>query len=242
MNDFKIWPIGKIPKEFQRPELDQVREYGYDWKDPWDVVEMFEQEVSDFAGCKYGIAVDNSTNGIFLCLKYLWKEYYGMRQFPKEITIPSRTYCSVPMTIMNAGYRVKFEDVEWSGVYQLKPVSIYDGATRWTEGMYEAGDGYQIVSFQLKKRIPIGKGGMILTNDKDAVEWFKMIRYEGRHNEVPYTEDEFGLIGYNMYMTPEDAARGLILMKHTPKENEDSGGSHNCIDLSIQNVFKNKVK
>ena len=237
MNDFKIWPIGKVPKEFQRPELDQVREYGYDWEDPWDVVDMFEQEVAKFAGCKYGIALDNSTNGLFLCLKYIRKEYY----LP-DITIPSRTYCSVPMTIMNAGYRVKFEDVEWSGVYQLKPVSIYDGATRWTEGMYEAGDGYQIVSFQLKKRIPIGKGGMILTNDKDAVEWFKMIRYEGRHNEVPYTEDEFGLIGYNMYMTPEDAARGLILMKHTPKENEDSGGSHNCIDLSIQNVFKNKVK
>jgi dTDP-4-amino-4,6-dideoxygalactose transaminase len=83
---------------------------------------------------------------------------------------------------------------------------------------------------------------MILTNNKESVEWFKMKRYEGRHNEVPYTEDEFGLIGYNMYMTPEDAARGLILMKHTPKENEDSGGSFDNRDLSKQNVFKNKVK
>ena len=231
---YKIWPIGKVPKEFQRPELDQVREYGYDWKDPWDVVDMFEQEVAKFAGCKYGIAVDNCTDGLFLCLKYVKAE--------GEIVIPARTYCSVPMIIEHAGCKVKFVDYEWSGIYRLEPTNIYDGATRWTEGMYEAGDGYQVVSFQLKKRIPIGKGGMILTNDKDAVEWFKMMRYEGRHNEVPYTEDEFGLIGYNMYMTPEDAARGLILMKHTPKENEDSGGSHNCIDLSVQNVFKNKVK
>jgi dTDP-4-amino-4,6-dideoxygalactose transaminase len=105
--------------------------------------------------------------------------------------------------------------------------------------MYELGDsiGYQTVSFGLKKRIPIGKGGMILTNDKDSVEWFKMMRYEGRHNDIPYTEDKFGLIGYNMYMTPEDAARGLILMSHTPKENEDSGGSYNCIDLTKQEVF-----
>ena len=71
MNDFKIWPIGKIPKEFQRPELDQVRELGYDWKDPWDVVEMFEQEVAEFAGCKYAMAIDNCTDGLFLCLKYL---------------------------------------------------------------------------------------------------------------------------------------------------------------------------
>jgi len=234
---YKIWPIGKVPKKFQRPELDQVREYGYDWKDPWDVVEMFEQEVAKFAGCKYGIAIDNSTNGLFLCLKYMWKQYHGMRMFPEEVTIPSRTYCSVPMAIIHAGYKVKFEDIEWSGVYQLKPLLTYDGATRWTEGMYEADDGYQTVSFGLKKRIPIGKGGMILTNDKYAVDWFKMMRYEGRHNDISYIEDEFGCIGYNMYMTPEDAARGLILMSHTPKENEDSGGSYNCIDLTKQEVF-----
>jgi len=65
-----------------------------------------------------------------------------------------------------------------------------------------------------------------------------MMRYEGRHNDIPYTEDEFGLIGYNMYMTPEDAARGLILMKHTPRVNEDSGGSFDNRDLSKQMIFK----
>jgi|TARA_Y100000310_G_scaffold336657_1_gene421804 dTDP-4-amino-4,6-dideoxygalactose transaminase len=227
---YKIWPVGKIPKEFQRPELDQVREYGYDWNDPWDVVEMFENEVAKFAGCKYGISVDNCTDGLFLCLKYL--NYDG------EITIPSRTYVSVPMTIINAGCKVKFEDIEWSGIYQLNPTKVYDGATRWTEGMYEAGDGFQVVSFQIKKRIPIGKGGMILTNDENAVDWFKMMRYEGRHNEIKYEKDDFGLIGYNMYMTPEDAARGLILMKHTPKVNEDTGGAMSCIDLTKQKVFK----
>jgi len=227
---YKIWPVGKIPKEFQRPELDLIREYGYDWKDPWDVVEIFENEVAKFAGCKYGVSVDNCTDGLFLCLKYL--NYEG------EITIPSRTYVSVPMTIINAGCKVKFEDKEWSGVYQLKPTSIYDGATRWTEGMYVVGDGFQVVSFQIKKRIPIGKGGMILTNDETAVEWFKMMRYEGRHNEIKYEKDEFGLIGYNMYMTPEDAARGLILMSHTPKVNEDTGDSNTCIDLTKQKIFK----
>jgi len=231
MSNYKIWPIGKIPKEFERPELDQVRELGYDWKDPWDVVEMFEQEVAEFAGCDYGIAVDNCTDGLFLCLKYIG--------YQREVVIPSRTYCSVPMTIVNAGCSVKFEDLEWSGVYQLKPTNIYDGATRWTEGMYEAGDGFQVVSFQVKKRIPIGKGGMILTNNKEAVQWFKMMRYEGRHNTVSYEKDEFGCIGYNMYMTPEDAARGLILMYHTPKVNDDSGSSLTCIDLSKQSIFSN---
>ena len=225
----KVWPLGKVPIELQRPELEQVKELGYRWKDPFDVVDMFEREVSKFAGCKYGIAVDNCTDGLFLALKYV--DYKG------TITIPCRNYCSPPMSIIQAGCKIKFEDIEWSGVYQLKPTNVYDGATRWTEGMFEAGDGYQVVSFQIKKRIPIGKGGMILTNDKKAYEWFKMMRYEGRNTDVPYVKDILQGIGYNMYMLPEDAARGLILMNKIPRQNDDTGGSDNYTDLREQRIF-----
>ena len=225
----KVWPLGKVPIELQRPELEQVKELGYRWKDPFDVVDMFEREVSKFAGCKYGIAVDNCTDGLFLALKYV--DYKG------TITIPCRNYCSPPMSIIQAGCKIKFEDIEWSGVYQLKPTNVYDGATRWTEGMFEAEDGYQVVSFQIKKRIPIGKGGMILTNDKKAYEWFKMMRYEGRNTDVPYVKDILQGIGYNMYMLPEDAARGLILMNKIPKQNDDTGGSDNYTDLREQRIF-----
>tara|TARA_A100001391_G_scaffold180092_2_gene145381 strand:- start:5333 stop:6040 length:708 start_codon:yes stop_codon:yes gene_type:complete len=225
----KVWPLGKVPIELQRPELEQVKELGYRWKDPFDVVDMFEKEVSKFAGCKYGIAVDNCTDGLFLALKYV--DYKG------TITIPCRNYCSPPMSIIQAGCKIKFEDIEWSGVYQLKPTNVYDGATRWTEGMFEAGDGYQVVSFQIKKRIPIGKGGMILTNDKKAYEWFKMMRYEGRNTDVPYVKDILQGIGYNMYMLPEDAARGLILMNKIPRQNDDTGGSDNYTDLREQRIF-----
>ena len=46
---FGLWPVGKLPKEFQRPELDMVREAGYDWKDAWDVVSIFEQKMADLS-------------------------------------------------------------------------------------------------------------------------------------------------------------------------------------------------
>ena len=226
----KVWPLGKVPIELQRPELEQVKELGYRWKDPFDVVDMFEREVSKFAGCKYGIAVDNCTDGLFLALKYV--DYKG------TITIPCRNYCSPPMSIIQAGCKIKFEDIEWSGVYQLKPTNVYDGATRWTEGMFEAEDGYQVVSFQIKKRIPIGKGGMILTNDKKAYEWFKYASYDGRDLSKYYMDDDFSLIGWHMYMTPEDAARGIILMDSVPNVNEDTGSSKTYSDLSNKEVFK----
>ena len=191
---------------------------------------MFEQKVAKFAGSKYACSIDCCSNGLFLALKYVNAE--GV------ITIPKRTYVSPPMQIIHAGCKVRFEDREWSGVYKLEPYDIWDGATRWTEGMYVGGNAIQVVSFQIKKRIPIGKGGMILTNDKKAYEWFKYASYDGRDLSKYYMDDDFSLIGWHMYMTPEDAARGIILMDSVPNVNEDTGSSKTYSDLSNKEVFK----
>ena len=227
---YTTWPVGKIPKEFQRPELDKLTELGYNWDDPRDVIDMFEKKVADFAGSKYACSIDCCSNGLFLALKYVNAQ--GV------ITIPKRTYVSPPMQIIHAGCKVRFEDQEWSGIYKLEPYNIWDGATRWTEGMYVGDDAIQVVSFQIKKRIPIGKGGMILTNDKKAYEWFKYASYDGRDLSKYYMDDDFSLIGWHMYMTPEDAARGIILMDSVPPINEDTGSSKTYSDLSNKKIFK----
>ena len=233
---YSSWPLGKVPKKWHRKELDKVKELGYIWEDPRDVIKMFEQKVAHYAGSKYAVAVDSCSNGLFLCLKYL--------KATGTITIPSRTYVSVPMQIKHAGCDVDFEEKEWSGIYQLKPYPIFDGATRFTRGMYmgfachECKDALQVVSFQLKKRLPIGRGGMILTDDKDAYEWLCKARHDGRDLDTDYMDDDFGFLGWHMYMTPEDAARGIIIMDQLPACNPDSGGSNNYSDLSTKGIFK----
>jgi TP901 family phage tail tape measure protein len=60
IENFNSWPNGQIPEHKQRPELQQVRELGYDWKDARDAVDMFEQKVAAFAGAKYGVAVEKT--------------------------------------------------------------------------------------------------------------------------------------------------------------------------------------
>tara|TARA_B100002019_G_C21049222_1_gene488376 strand:+ start:14 stop:718 length:705 start_codon:yes stop_codon:yes gene_type:complete len=227
---YNSWPIGKLPKDWQRPELDIVKKMGYDWEDPRDVIDIFEKKVAKFAGSKYAVSVDCCSNGIFLALKYL--------KAKGKITIPSKTYVSVPMQIMHAGCKVEFKDIKWSGIYKLEPYNVYDGAVRWTKGMYVGNNALQVVSFQLKKRIPIGKGGMILTDDIDAYNWLKKASYDGRDLSVYYPEDDFEIIGWHMYMTPEDAARGIILMDQVPEINEDSGDSEKYSDLSKKKCFK----
>lgn len=225
---FNSWPAGFVPPEKSRPELDQVRAAGYAWSDPRDVVEIFENKVALFAGSRYAVAVDCCSHGVFLCLKYL--------QAQGEINIPRHTYQSIPMQIHHAGCSIAWRDEAWSGVYQLEPYPVWDGATRWQQGMYQG--GYHVVSFQMKKRVPIGRGGMILTDDAAAAAWLRRARYDGRDLSVSQWDDEPECLGWHYYMTPEDAARGILLMDQTPLQNPDTGTWENYADLSKKRLFQ----
>lgn len=234
---YNSYPLGKVPKDKQRNELDIIKEMGYEWKDARDVITMFEEKIAKFANCKYAVLVDCCSHGIFLSLKYL--ESIGELDPLTPIVIPNRTYVSVPMQIINAGWGVKFNDLYWSGLYQLYPTRVWDSAVRWTKGMYVGNNALQVISFQIKKRIPIGKGGVILTDDKDAYEKLKLMSYDGRDLNLPYDHPEhIKTMGYHMYMTPEDAARGIILMDSTPEKNEDSGNYTMYPDVNkmLQNI------
>lgn len=183
----------------------------------YQVVRDFEQAVASFAGCKFAVAVDSCTSALFLCCKFLSVE---------EVTLPSRTYPSVPCSVIHAGGQISFDDRDWQddGFYRLEPYPIYDAAFLFEKDMYQTKpyhlcggdadlypDAYICISFSATKPINIGKGGMILTNNEGAIEWFKQARYCGRH-EKPLMNDQFEMLGWNMYMTPEQAARGLLLM------------------------------
>jgi len=202
---------------------------------PYKVVKMFEEEVADYTGAPYAVSIDNCTNAIFLVCKYL---------SVKSVTIPSKTYLSVPQSIIHAGGEVVFdtsiETNSWKGIYQLKPYPIYDAAKRFTSNMYKSGS-FICLSFHAKKHLKIGKGGMILTDNKDAVEWFKKARYEGRSEKL-YHEDDIDMLGWNMYMTPQQASHGLALMQNIPTHNDDLGENNGYRDLTEFSIFKNCKK
>ena len=104
--------------------------------------------------------------------------------------------------------------------------------------MYIGDNALQVISFQFKKRIPIGKGGIILTDDYDAYKMLKLMSYDGRDLTLPYDHPEHvKTIGYHMYMTPEDAARGIILMDSLPDINDDSG--NNTMYPDVEEMLKN---
>jgi dTDP-4-amino-4,6-dideoxygalactose transaminase len=205
-NDYQYnpWPLGALNPELRRQEPDQARALGFDWDDPRNLVDLFEKEIAEFTGAKYAVVVDCASHGIFLSMKYL--------QFTGEASIPRHTYASVPMEIINAGATFVFRDEKWIGEYQILPTKIVDSAGRFKRDMY-LGDGHlQVLSFQIKKNLPIGRGGAILTDSFDAFRWLKLASYDGRDLTRPYDDpDHLQFFGWHYYMTPEDAARGLLL-------------------------------
>jgi dTDP-4-amino-4,6-dideoxygalactose transaminase len=71
----------------------------------YKITEEFEEQLSKYTGAPYVITVDNASNAIFLSLMY-------ENVKDQTITIPSRTYPSVPCEIIHAGAKVKFTPVE----------------------------------------------------------------------------------------------------------------------------------
>ena len=193
----------------------------------YKITEDFEKALSDYTGAPYVVTLDNMSNALFLALYYeknVTKTITG-----NTIGIPCRTYPSVPCEIIHAGGKVEFEEVDGTtlkGAYQLYPTKVWDSALRFTADMYIP-NTHMCLSFTGPyKHLKLSKGGMILTDDETAYEWFKKARFSGR-NQMSYHEDTFDMIGWNFYMMPEIAARGILMMNQfynldgTPKHNED---------------------
>jgi dTDP-4-amino-4,6-dideoxygalactose transaminase len=135
----------------------------------YKITEDFEKALGDYTGAPYVVTVDNQSNALFLSLMY--ENVKGM-----EITIPARTYPSVPCEIIHAGAKVKFSPVKGKtikGAYQLVPTNVWDSALKFTADMYMPGT-HMCVSFTGPyKHFKLSKGGAILTDSLEAYHWFK---------------------------------------------------------------------
>lgn len=201
---------------------------------PYSCVSKFEKTIAAFCGAKYGVAVSSCTNAIFLSAMY--KKTQFVNGLP-VVTLPKRTYIGVACSMKNAGYDIDFEDVYWKGMYSIYPLNIVDSALRLKRNCYIS-DTLYCLSFHVRKHIGICRGGMILTDDIKAVRWLKQARFDGRH-ECALLDDRDFILGWNMYLTPEQASRGLQLFEIIKDKNTSDIDDYNTyIDLSKCEVFK----
>ena len=165
-------------------------------KKVYSITDEFESQLVQYTGAKYAVALDNMSNGLFLALYY---EHHIMNRTNNTITIPSRTYPSVPCEIIHAGLSIS---LDFTIIYYLY---------KFTADMYVP-KSHMCISFTGPyKHFKLSKGGAILTDDLKAYHWFRRARYSGRR-ECSYHDDNLDMLGWNFYMMPELAARGLLLM------------------------------
>ena len=193
----------------------------------YKITDDFEQMLAQYTGAKYVVTLDNMSNALFLALYYEKNITKNLKS--KSITIPNRTYPSVPCEIIHAGLKVKWRMVEGNtitGAYELEGSNVWDSALTFTADMYKPGTHMCISFTGPYKHFKLSKGGAILTDSHDAYLWFKRARYSGRR-ECSYHDDNLDMLGWNFYMMPELAARGVLLMNQfynmdgSKKKNED---------------------
>jgi len=199
---------------------------------PYNIVDAFEQRVADYAGAKYGVAVNSCSNAIMLSAVY---QGMARHQGLSRVEIPYYTYVGVPYALINAGYKIDFVDFAWEGAYEIRPIGVIDSARRFKVGMYIPGTLF-CLSFHETKILPIGDGGMILTDDIHAYRTLRKIRFDGRTPGLSVFDDDFTLPGYHCHMKPDVATRGLMLMVGVKDYNEDLPGDYP--DLSKYPIFQ----
>tara|TARA_R100000234_G_scaffold83675_1_gene53052 strand:- start:7156 stop:7587 length:432 start_codon:yes stop_codon:yes gene_type:complete len=134
---------------------------------------------------------------------------------------------------------LKWKDEEWSDYYYLGDTNIIDAAVLWREDSYIPGT-LMCLSFQFRKHLNLGRGGMILTDNQDSFSMLKKMSYDGRDPNIPWREQDIETVGYHYYMTPETATLGLNKLPDAIKTQPTKWSILDWPDLTKMKIFREK--
>lgn len=192
------------------------------------IVEEFEKKIANFFGSPYAVAVDCCTHGLEVCLRHT-KE--------KIIKVPYRTYISIPFLANKLSLKLEWKDENWNDYYYISE-KIIDAAVLWKKDSYIK-NTFMCISFQFRKHLNLGRGGMILCPDKNSYNKLKKMIYDGRDPNIPWREQNIESVGYHYYMTPEIASKGIEKLPEAIKRNPKKWKITEWPDLRNMKVFKN---
>ena len=130
----------------------------------FESIKLFENKIAEFFGAPYAIAVDCCTHGVELCLRY---------NKVQKISVPKRTYISIPFLSNKLDIGLEWRDEDWVDYYYLTP-NIIDAAVLFKPNSYIS-NTFMSLSFQFREHLALGRGGCILTDNKEAAFRIKKI-------------------------------------------------------------------
>ena len=193
----------------------------------FNTITNFENKIASFFGASFAVAVDSCTHGVELSLRYT---------NAKKIFCPKRTYISIPFLSNKLGIKLEWLDNNWTDFYYLTE-DVIDAAVLWKPNSYIP-NTFMSISFQYQKHLSLGRGGIILCDNKHDAEQLKKMSYDGRLPNIPWRNQNIDMVGYHYYMTPETAELGLIKLPMAIKNKPKEWSVNDWPDLTQMDVFK----
>lgn len=194
-------------------------------------VAQFESLIAEYFGAKYAVATDCCTHAIELSLRATRPQ--GL------VLCPTHTYISIPFTFSKLNLDWDFCVDHWRDFYYIGNTPIIDAAVLWQENSYISGS-IMCLSFQFKKHLSLGRGGMILLDDRTLAHTLKRMSYDGRDLSEPWAKQNITTIGYHYYMTPETAQLGIDKFSAACQTTPRRWSWNDYPDISTMGVFHAK--
>lgn len=196
----------------------------------FDIIKTFENKIAQFFGSPFAVAIDCCTHGVELSLRLT---------NATKIYCPKRTYISIPNLSTKMGIGLEWKDENWSEYYYLTD-RVIDAAVLWRSNSYIEGT-LMSISFQYKKHLSLGRGGVILVDNKEDYIELKKMSYDGRLPDIPWREQNISSMGYHYYMTPETAQKGVNKLESAINTTPKKWSIDDWPDLTKMDIYRTKL-
>jgi len=164
-----------------KEELGKILKIGWIGQGP--KVQELEEKWAKFTGAKYAVATNSCTSALDIAVRLMdWK-------IGKVVTVSPFTFVSSALCASNAGYPVKFVDIDKNSLCTKKAdIQVMYAGNQFGEGIiydmaHSGGAKHKGLiscwSFHAVKNLPAGDGGMITMNDKKLYERAKALAWCG---------------------------------------------------------------
>tara|TARA_R100000008_G_C3586877_1_gene173185 strand:- start:3198 stop:4118 length:921 start_codon:yes stop_codon:yes gene_type:complete len=179
------------------------------------IVGKFEENFAEYVGAKYACTANSASSLLYLALK---------RFESQVIQVPSTIPVVVPNMVANAGHKIRFyNDEKWVGSCYHLHDDIFDSAQEVTKNQYAdlgKDDAIMVFSFYPTKPVSGCDGGIVVSNNKDKIDYFKLMTMNGTFLDKDSWNRKHIKAGYKMHWTSFQAHVANENLKKLDEKNE----------------------
>ena len=168
------------------------------------VRDRVEQRIAEYVGADYCVALGSCTDAIFLSLQSIGQGVV--------CTVPTLVTSRFLGAIVHSHNEYVFtDDADWVGheyvLYQNSNMKIIDSAQRLDPLQFEEYEDNDLLLLSVYPTKPLGglKGGFVVSNDKERIEWIRQAAYFGEQFSTESWNSTPGFIGWQKYMNSVEA-------------------------------------